>query len=136
MELLCILRPVNNANNVAIGLEFVSSGSVQNLYDKSAGFESKAWTHVAVAFLSTGSSITITIYYNGVVAYTTNLSISLPASCPLMTTNYIGKGTSVVQVEMMYNLDAYLNDIKIFNTSFTAPQVSTQYAAEKCNIVF
>lgn len=113
-----------------VGLELKSSGSAQNLNDPTVGFAPQTWTHVAVAFSSTGSSITINIYYNGVVAYTTTLSISLPASCPLMTTNFIGKSTSPTFNDV--NLDAYLNDIKLFNTSLNASQVLNQYADEKC----
>ena len=128
------IKPATSVSNVAVGLELKSSGSAQNLNDPTVGFATQTWTHVAVAFSSTGSAITITIYYNGVVAYTTNLSISLPASCPLMTTNFIGKSTSPTSNDV--NLDAYLNDIKLFNSSLTATQVSTQYTAEKCNFVF
>ena len=48
------------------------------------------------------------------------------------TTNFIGKGTSPNVADV--NLDAYLNDIKLFNISLTATQVLAQYTTEKCNI--
>ena len=40
------------------------------------------------------------------------------------TTNFIGKGTSPNVADV--NLDAYLNDIKLFNISLTATQVLAQ----------
>jgi hypothetical protein len=95
------------------------------------GFAPQTWTHVAVSFSSTGSSITINFYYNGVLAFTTSPSLFLPSTCPIMTTNFIGKGTSPDPSDV--NLDAYLNDVKIFNLALSATQVLAQYNSEKCN---
>ncbi len=126
------IKPATSVNNAAVGFEVKSSGSAQNLNDPNVGFAPQTWTHVAVAFSFTGSAITVSIYYNGVVAYTTSLPISLPSLCLLMTTNFIGKSTSPTFNDV--NLDAYLNDIKLFNFSLTATQVLAQYTAEKCKI--
>jgi len=109
------IKPATSVNNAAVGFEVKSSGSAQNLNDPNVGFAPQTWTHVAVAFSFTGSAITVRL-------------------CLLMTTNFIGKSTSPTFNDV--NLDAYLNDIKLFNTSLTASQVSAQYTAEKCNFCF
>ena len=127
------IKPATNFINAAVGLELATGfGSTQSLNDQFTGFAPQTWTHVAVSLSSSGSSITINIYYNGVLAFSTSPGLSLPSTCPSMTTNFIGKGTSPNPSDV--NLDAYLNDIKIFNNTFTASQVSAQYTTEKCNI--
>jgi hypothetical protein len=126
------LRPGTIALNAAVGLEIkVGSSSAQTVSDSGVGFAPKTWTHVAISFSVSVSTIIITIYYNGAAQITTGTISTLPASCPTMTTNFIGKGASPTGNDI--NLDAYLNDIKIFNSSLNASQVLNQYAAEKCN---
>ena len=126
------LKPGSIATNAAVGLEIkVGSLTAQSVSDSGVGFAPKTWTHVAISFSVSVSTIIITIYYNGVAQTTTGTITSLPASCPIMTTNFIGKGASPTANDV--NLDAYLNDIKLFNSSLNASQVLNQYAAEKCN---
>jgi hypothetical protein len=123
----------NNFINAAVGLELATGfGSTQSVSDQFTGFAPQTWTHVAVSFSSTGSSIAINIFYNGFIAFTASPGLFLPSTCPLMTSNFIGKGTSPNPSDV--NLDAYLNDIKLFNTSLTATQVQALYTGEKCNI--
>ncbi len=107
--------------------------------DTGAGFAVNTWTHVAITVSTCGSTINTTIYYN---ANTTGITPSpsatvitnLTATTTNFTTNYIGKGAKPGDNEV--NLDAQLNDVKIFDSALTATQVSTQYTSEKCIIIF
>jgi hypothetical protein len=132
------LKPGTTATNAAVGLEIVATQSggspvTSTVIDSGVGFAAKTWTHVTITLSISASSITTLIYYNGVVQTTTGTITSLPASCPTMTTNFIGKGASPTVNDI--NLDAFLNDIKIFNSSLNASQVLNQYAAERCNFL-
>jgi len=127
--------------NTAVVLETVvgsataKTASVTN----DAGFAVSTWKHVAITVSSSSAStpvITVVIYYDGVKQTTTG-TITLPTSCPNFANNFIGKGakpSSTADVDV--NLDAYLNDVKIFNSALSESQVSTQFTAEKCNVFF
>ncbi len=58
----------------------------------------------------------------------------LSPTSTIFTTNFIGKGTSPTANDL--NLDAYLNDVKIFNSALSATLVASQYTSEKCNFYF
>jgi hypothetical protein len=101
--------------------------------DSGEGFAFKTWKHVAITVKSSSESpaiITVAIYYDG-EKKTTAGEINLPAASTNFTTNFIGKGTKVISKDS--GLDAYLNDVKIFNSALSATQVSSQYTSEKCN---
>jgi len=129
-------------NNAAAGLE-VRAGGVGSFPQLAAdttgaGFPTKTWTHVAITVSSSSASpavITVAIYYNGVAATATGTITALPALTTSYTVNFIGKGTSPVAASDM-NLDAYLNDVKIFNSALSPSQVSTQFTSEQSNIFF
>jgi hypothetical protein len=123
--------------NAISSVQFVSlefrAGFGSAVSDQFTGFAAlKTWTHIAVSFLSTGSAITTTINYNGEQPSQTNINFPFPSTCPVMTSNFIGKGTSPFANDV--NLDAYLNDIKLFNIALTYAQVQAQYVSEKCNV--
>jgi hypothetical protein len=105
--------------------------------DTGAGFAAE-WTHVAITVSTSGATVTTAIYYDGA---TTGITLSpsagitaLPATSTSYTTNFIGKGAKPGDDDV--NIDALINDVKIFNSALTATQVSTQYNSEKCNIYF
>jgi hypothetical protein len=125
-------------NSPAVVLETVVDGAITAVSDKGAGFALKTWTHVAITVSTSGSTITTAIYYN---ANTTGITLSnataisnLPAKTTSFTTNFIGNGAKPGKNEV--NLDAYLNDVKIFDSALSATQVSSQYTSEKCNVYF
>ena len=61
----------------------------------------------------------------------------MPTSCPSFANNFIGKGVSPSPTaDVDVNLDAYLNDVKIFNSALSDSQVSTQFNSEKCKFYF
>jgi hypothetical protein len=128
-------------NNAAAGLE-VRAGGVGSFPQLAAdttgaGFLTRTWTHVAITVSSSSASpavITVAIYYNGAAATATGTITTLPALTTSYTVNFIGKGTSPVATDM--NLDAYLNDVKIFNSALSPSQVSTQFNSEQSNIFF
>jgi hypothetical protein len=127
------IRPASNPTNTAVYLESIKNGIAQTVSDTGPGF-SAGWTHVAITVTTSGPTIATAIYYNGA---TTGITLfgsltNLPAMTTSFTTNFIGKGTSPNVADV--NLDAYLNDIKLFNFSLTATQVLAQYTAEKCKI--
>ncbi len=130
------LKPGTNALNAAVVLEAkAGSSTAQTVSDSGAGFAPKTWTHVAITVTTSGSTITTAIYYNGVVQTTTGTITALPATSTIFTTNFIGKGTSPVG-GTDENLDAYLNDVKMFNSALSATLVASQYTSEKCNFYF
>ena len=110
--------------------------------DTGAGFVITPWKYVAITVSSSGSPVIITtaIYYDGVTTGITlsNLNLngitSLPATTTSYTTNFIGKGISPVTNDQ--NLEAHLNDVKIFNSALSSSQVLVQYNSEKCNVYF
>jgi hypothetical protein len=103
--------------------------------DTGAGFVA-GWTHVAITVSTSGSTSTTAIYYN---ANTTGITLSSATAITNLTatstsinftTNFIGKGAKPGENEV--NLDAQLNDVKIFDSALTSSQLSTQYTSEKC----
>jgi hypothetical protein len=87
---------------------------------------------------TSGATITTAIYYNGAVvsAYFPSATAitSLPAATTSYTANFIGKGIPPDVYDV--NLDAYLNDVKIFNFALSPAQALAQYNSELCNVYF
>ena len=133
------IKSGTTANNATVVLESVTTTSGTKtttlLSDTGAGIAPTTWTHVAITVSTSGSTITGAIYYNGVAQTSTNTITALPATSTIFTVNYIGKGTSPTTATDV-NLDAYLNDVKMFNSALSATQVSSQYTSEKCNFYF
>jgi len=133
------IKQGTNASNAAITIESTKTSTPLTVADGGAGF-SAGWTHVAITVSTSGSPATITtaIYYNGEAITTydpvATTITALPATTTKFTSNFIGKGTSPVGTDE--NLDAYLNDVKIFNSTLSATLVKSQYTSELCNFYF
>jgi len=105
------------------------------------GFTTANWRHVTITG-TTGTTLAVTIYINGATKGTiTAVAVNggtAPTSSAQMTslaattfTNvFIGAGYSRAAVVAETNINALINDVKIYSVALTASQVLTNYNTE------
>jgi hypothetical protein len=135
------LKQGDNSANTAVTLEVIytsessRSTDVQTVSDIGAGFAT-GWNHVAItfgAYFPISKYFTV-IYYNGATSGIKQAGrISyIPVECLNFTSNFIGKSAKPDLNDV--NLDAYLNDVKLYNITLSSDQVLAKYDAEKSKL--
>ncbi len=97
-----------------------------------------SWYYVAVSFSSTTLKPT---FYNSLSSASSlaagvdgTASTSAP-SCTSLTSNFIGK-TNAAAGGSDVNLDAALNDVKIYNTALSSDQLKANFLSEKSMLTY
>ncbi len=103
--------------------------------DIGAGFAT-GWNHVAItiAMYPEIQKFVTVIYYNGATSgiKQTGEIFFTPQECLNFTSNFIGKSAKPDLNDV--NLDAYLNDVKLYNITLSSDQVLAKYDAEKSKL--